>query len=185
MRIMLCILCAAALLGGCATTPRGLPPLKTVTTVEPDRFLGEWFVIANIPYFAERGHVQPRVIYRQRDDGRMDDLYYYREDFGQPEQLADGVAWIPDPSRPGDWKTRFIWPFTFDYRIVALDPDYRFTAVAHPSRKYAWIMARTPDMAEPDYQRYVDAVVEQGYQAEQIMRIAHRPEQRGREGFQE
>ena len=40
------------------------------------------------------------------------------------------------------------WWFVFggDYVIVGLDPDYQWALVAHPSRKYGWILARTPSL---------------------------------------
>ena len=97
----------------------------------------------------------------------------------------EGVAWIPDSSQPGVWKTRFYWPFTFDYLVAELDEEYRYVAIAHPSRDYAWIMAREPDMPESDYQNYVQALADQGYDASRILRIAHRPEQAGLAGFQD
>jgi len=35
-----------------------------------------------------------------------------------------------------------------DYVVIALDPDYRWSLVAHPSRDYAWILAREPRLAD-------------------------------------
>lgn len=29
---------------------------------------------------------------------------------------------------------------------MALDPDYRWSVVGHPSRDYAWILSRTPSL---------------------------------------
>lgn len=33
-----------------------------------------------------------------------------------------------------------------------LDADYTETIIAHPSRKYAWIMLREPEVTEADYE---------------------------------
>ena len=41
----------------------------------------------------------------------------------------------------GSW---WVWPISGDYEVVALDPDYRWSLVGHPSRDYAWILAREP-----------------------------------------
>ena len=38
----------------------------------------------------------------------------------------------------------WVWPISGDYEVVALDPDYRWSLVGHPSRDYAWILAREP-----------------------------------------
>ncbi|MDJ0656226.1 MAG: lipocalin family protein [Xanthomonadales bacterium] len=175
---------ALLLLAGCATTPRGLPPIDTVDQLDVDRFQGQWYVIANIPYFAERGNVASRVIYRERSDGRMDDLYYYRKAFDEEEKSMEGLAWIPDPARPGELKTRFFWPFTFDYLVIKLDPDYRYLAVAHPSRRYAWIMAREPEIPDEVFQDYLAAFSQQGYDASRILKVPQKPDQLGQPGFQ-
>ena len=77
MKHFLAIL-ALSLLSGCAML-RGGPPLETVDRVDLERYMGRWYVIANIPYFGERGNVAGRAIYRLRDDGRIDDIYRYRD----------------------------------------------------------------------------------------------------------
>ena len=90
------LLMGAAILTACAVGggPRsGLPPLERVAVVDAGRFAGQWYVIANIPYAAERGRVGGRVIYRQRADGRFDDLYYSREQsFDAPAELLEGLV---------------------------------------------------------------------------------------------
>ena len=46
----------ALLLGACASTPK--TPLPTpAQPVDVERFLGRWYIIANIPYIGERGDV--------------------------------------------------------------------------------------------------------------------------------
>ena len=51
----LLIFCALGLLAGCTTMNQ--PPLRTVPHVDLDRYLGDWHVIANIPYYLEQGKV--------------------------------------------------------------------------------------------------------------------------------
>ena len=58
---------------------------------------------------------------------------------------------------------QFIWPIKADYRIVYLTRDYSQTVVARAARDYVWIMARTPEIPEADYQRIVEFVTQQGY----------------------
>lgn len=172
-------LAMAVVLAGCAGTPKGLGSINVVDELSMDRYDGQWFVIANIPYLFERDNVTPRVVFRERDDGRYDNLYYYREASDAAEETMEGVAWVPDPSQPGRLKTRFFWPFTFDYLVIKLDVDYQHVAIAHPSRKYAWIMARKPDMSDPLYHDYLQAFAAQGYDVSKILKIPHRPEQSG------
>ncbi len=182
MRLILIL--AISLLAGCASTPKELGPITVVDELSMEQYDGQWYVIANIPYFFERNNVTPRVIFRQRDDGRYDDLYFYRKEFDGEEKTMEGVAWVPDAAQPGRLKTRFFWPFTVDYLVIKLDPQYRYVAIAHPSRKYAWIMAREAQMPEPIYQEYLTAFAQQGYAIDQLRKIPQLPEQIGQNGFQ-
>lgn len=174
----------AILVAGCASM-RGTEPLETVESVDLDRYMGQWYVIANIPYFGERGNVAGRAIYRPRDDGRMDDIYLYRKgDFDSPEQRLEGVAWVVDETSQARWKVRFYWPFTFDYSIVALDADYQWTLVGHPSRRYAWIMAREPRMDDDLYEDLLERLAGLGFDPDALYKVPQFPEQLGQPGFQ-
>ena len=172
------------LLSGCALFG-AKEPLPTVDRVELDRYMGEWYVIANIPYFGERGNVAGRAIYRPREDGRMDDIYLYRDgNFDSPEERLEGVAWVIDQDTNAEWKVRFYWPLSFGYYIVGLDDDYQWTMVGHPSRNYAWIMARTPRMDEALYQSLLDRFAALGYDPSRLQKVPQFPDQVGQPGFQ-
>ena len=171
-------------LTGCAAL-RSTEPLATVESVDLDRYMGEWYVIANIPYFGERGNVGGRAIYRPRDDGRMDDIYlYHKGDFDSPERQLEGVAWVVDEDTNARWKVRFYWPFTFDYYIVALDENYQWSLVGHPSRRYAWVMAREPRMDEDLYVRLLEKFDALGFDSDELKKVPQFPEQIGQPGFQ-
>jgi len=174
----------ALFISGCASFGSN-EPLTTVERVELDRYMGEWFVIANIPYFGERGNLAGRAIYRPRDDGRMDDIYLYKEgDFDQPDQRMEGVAWVVDEQTNARWKVRFFWPFRFDYVIIELDEDYQWVVVGHPSRDYAWIMAREPQMESSLYQELLERLDAQGFDSGALRKVAQFPYQVGQPGFQ-
>lgn len=177
------VLLALLLLSGCAMM-RGGPPLETVERVDLERYMGEWYVIANIPYFGERGNVAGRAIYRMRD-GRMDDIYRYRDgDFDAPVEEMTGVAWVVDEETNAEWKVQFYWPIRFGYYIIGLDENYQWTVVGHPSREYAWIMARAPELSDERYQALLELLEERGFDPSQLEKVPQRPEQVGQPGFQ-
>lgn len=171
-------------LSGCAGFgPKA--PLPTVDRVDLEQYMGQWYVIANIPYFGERGNVAGRAIYRARDDGRMDDIYLYRKgNFEAPEKRLEGVAWVIDTDTNAEWKVRFYWPLSFGYYIVGLDEDYQWTMVGHPSRDYAWIMAREPRMDDALYESLLARFEALGYDATRLQKVPQFPEQIGQPGFQ-
>lgn len=175
---------AVLVLSGCALlAPK--EPLPTVESVDLDRYMGQWYVIANIPYFGERGNVAGRAIYRQRDDGRMDDIYIYKKgDFDAPDERLEGVAWVVNERTRAEWKVRFYWPLSFGYYIVGLDEDYQWSMVGHPTRNYAWIMAREPTMDQALYARLLARFEALGYDASELQKVPQLPEQVGEPGFQ-
>ena len=83
---LLLLLPGLLLLAACASTGgTAMPPLTTNAVVDLDRYMGRWWVIANIPYFAENGKVATADIYALRPDGRIGNVYAYRKAF---ERLA-------------------------------------------------------------------------------------------------
>src|ERR1700760_3885170 len=82
MRRFACAVVALALLvlSGCSgeppnPNPRASVPLTTVP-VDLPRYMGRWYIIANIPYFAERDFVGSYAQWVLRPDGKIDDSYY-------------------------------------------------------------------------------------------------------------
>ncbi len=63
--------------GGCANNQ---PPLETVAYVDLDRFMGDWYVIANIPIFAEKGAHNAVETYALNDDGSIATTFVFRKD---------------------------------------------------------------------------------------------------------
>ncbi len=50
---------------------------------------------------------------------------------------------------------QFLWPFKADYLIIDLDPNYNWTVVGVPSRRYVWIMSRKPQLDADTYNSIV------------------------------
>ena len=176
----LCIACAAS-----TTKKQNLPPLEVQAKVDLDKFMGRWYVIANIPYRAEAGKVGGYVEYRPRADGRMDDLYFFRKkNFDNKLEQWSGVAWVLDKQSNARWLAQFIWPFKFDYLILATAPDYSWAIVGHPSRDLAWVFAREATMAEPLYQQQLSKLAGMGYDVKRVLRVPQKPQDLGKPGYQ-
>lgn len=172
------------LLIGCSGTLNKQMTLTTVDSVDTNRYSGDWYIIANIPYFAERGKVAGRVTYQPRDDGRFDDLYHFRKrNFDQPEKTMKGVAWTLNDEKT-HWRSRFYWPLTFDFYIIGLDPEYQTVALGHPSREYGWLMSRQRFISDEQYQQWMDLFETQGYQREQFFKVPQQPQDIGKPGYQ-
>ncbi len=164
---------AAALLAGCAHAPAG-PPLRTVDRVDLARYAGKWFEIATIPMSFQKGCTGVTATYTLRPDGDVDVVNTCRkETLDGPERQATAKAWSVDPSN-AKLVVRFFWPFTGDYWIIDLDPDYRWAVVGHPSREYLWILSRTPTMDEPTYDGILSRLRAQGYDVSKLVKTPQR-----------
>lgn len=152
------------------------PPLQTVPQVDLPRFMGDWYVIAHIPYFLEKGKVGTLDRYALRPDGRIQNSYLFRRDtLDAPLEEWRGVAWVKDTTTNAEWRVRFVWPFAAKYFIVDLDPDYQWAVIAHPSRKLAWILARDTVMDDATYAGLLKNLEKQGYDPARLAKVPQRP----------
>jgi apolipoprotein D and lipocalin family protein len=172
-------LTVAALLGiGCATAG---PPLEVVESVDLERYLGQWYEIASYPQWFQRGCVASMASYSRREDGRIRVENSCRDErLDGPLRRAEGVAWPADPEgSAARLKVRFFWPFSADYWIIELDPEYRYAVVGHPSRDYLWILSRSPQMDESLYQRLLVRIEGHGYDTGRLQRTLQPPGESG------
>jgi len=167
------ILCTMALLpAGCSSVSH--PPLRTVERVDLPRFMGDWYVIASIPTFIEKGAHNAIESYRLDADGTVATTFTFRKGgFDGPAKRYTPRAWIRDPSN-AIWGMQFVWPVKADFRIVYLAPDYSQTMIARQKRDYVWIMARTPAIPQDDYDRLVALAASLGYDPAKIERVPQR-----------
>ena len=162
----------AALLSGCESAPP--LPLKTVAQVDLTRFMGDWYVIANIPPFIEKGAHNSVESYRRDADGTIATTFTYRKDgFDGETKSLKSRAFVLD-STNAVWGVQFIWPFKADYRIIHVAGDYSQTLVGREKRDYLWIMARTPAIPDADYARLLEVVTAQGYDASRVQKVPQR-----------
>jgi apolipoprotein D and lipocalin family protein len=78
-------ICAGVALSACAGTG---PEMKTVDYVDIDRFMGPWYVIANIPTFLEKGAHNAVETYSLNDDGTIGTTFTFRKNSfdGKPKE---------------------------------------------------------------------------------------------------
>ena len=58
---------------------------------------------------------------------------------------------------------------------MALDSNYQTTMVGEPSRRYLWLLSRTPQMDDAVYQAYLQQAQAQGYDLSALIRTRHSP----------
>ncbi len=162
----------AMFLGACNSEDGGL---ETVDYVDIERFMGDWYVIANIPTFLEKGAHNAVETYALNDDGTIATTFTFRKDsFDGKEKEYNPKGWILDEETNARWGMRFVWPIKADYRIVWLDDDYSITVIGRDARDFVWIMARESEIPDKKYDEIVSFVESIGYDTSKIQRVPQR-----------
>jgi apolipoprotein D and lipocalin family protein len=149
--------------------------METVDYVDLERFMGDWYVIANIPTALEKGAHNAIESYALNPDGSIATTFTFRDGgFDGERKRYEPKGFVKDSTSNALWGMRFIWPIKADYRIVYLDEDYTQTVIARQKRDFVWIMAREPQISDEDYQRMVEFVASIGYDTTKIERVPQR-----------
>lgn len=163
----------SALLGvllGCQTMSK--PPLETVDYVDIERFMGDWYVIAHIPTFIDDDAFNAVESYKLDADGNIATTFTFRKGrFDGERKSYHPTGYIQDAKSNALWGMQFIWPIKADYRIVYLTDDYSQVIVGRNKRDYVWIMARTAEIPEQDYQHMLSLIADMGYDTSKIKRV--------------
>lgn len=138
--------------------------------------MGDWYVLAGRFTFLEKDVHNGLESYTwNQDKERIDvDFHYNQGAFDGPKKSIPQKAWIHNQETKAHWKVSPLWPFKFDYLIVALDPSYRWTAVGVPNQKYLWIMARDWKNPEATIEEATKQLNEIGYDTKDLVRVPHR-----------
>ena len=144
------------------TSCSSLPELKTVEKIEIPKFMGSWYVIANIPTFIEKGAHNAQETYTWNEkESRIDvDFSFNKDSFDGEKKSYPQKAFIYNTKTNAEWRVQPIWPLRFAYLIVGVAPDYSWTIIGVPNRNYVWIMARTPTLSQDTYDMIVAKVKE-------------------------
>lgn len=150
------------------------PSIPTAAPVDVDRFMGDWYVIAHIPSFPEREAYKAVESYAKLPDGRIQTTFRFRKGaLDGPEKTMHPVGTVKPDGGGAVWDMQFVWPIQAEYVIAWVDSDYQQTIVGRSKRDYVWLMARTPQIPEADYQARVRQIQALGYDVSKIRRVPH------------
>lgn len=152
------LLLTAALLAGCAAPA----PLATVPQVDLARYAGAWYEVAMLPNRFQKQCVADTQA-RYRLDGDQVEVVNRCRNADGSVVSAQGHAKVVEGSGNAKLRVSFFWPFYGDYWVLALDPGYRQVLVGAPSRDYAWVLSRTPQMDEAALQALLNQAAELGF----------------------
>lgn len=167
---------AALLLAACQSAP----PIRVQDNLNLDRFMGDWYVIANIPTPFEEGAHNALEQYRREGPRKVAITFSYNEDSFQGERQTMTPTGFVSEDNNAVWGVRFIWPFKADYRVLYVSPDYSTTIIGRRKRDYLWIMARQPRLDEDTLDKLKAIAADHGYDASKIQPVPqHWPDRHG------
>lgn len=159
-------------------------PMLAVPYLDLNRFMGRWYMIANIPYFAEAGNKAPYVEYSLRKDGSIEDVLTARDAFDKKPFVKHGTIEVQNHENNAEGRITFLAPLWQDYAVLYIDENYRYTVIGHPSRNYTWVFSRTPEVSDEVYARMLAVLSANRFRTERVLKIPQFPWQQGLPGFQ-
>lgn len=156
-----------------ARTAEAKAPLDVVPSVDLARYAGKWYEIARLPNRFQRDcAANTTATYTLRPDGKITVRNECREAGGR-QKSATGTARPADAKGPNTkLKVTFFWPFSGDYWIIDLDPEYRWAVVGEPGRRYLWILSREPRMDTALYQQIVERAKQRGFDTGKLLKTS-------------
>ena len=143
-------------------------PVTVASPFDLDRFMGDWYVIANIPTLPEKGAHNAMESYQRVGPHKVATTFTFRKNSFNGEYKRMTPTGFVSPENPAIWGMRFIWPFKADYRVMYVDEDYQYTLIGRQKRDYLWIMAREPEISEQWLGKLKAIAVEQGYSLDDL-----------------
>lgn len=147
--------------------------LTTKASVDIPRYMGDWYIIANIPTLIERESVNAVESYRWDEKEKRIYIDYSHHHLDPKGQVTSYLqeAWIEDSKSNAQWKVRPLWPLQFNYMILDVAPDYSYSLVGVPDRSYVWIMSRDPNMPDETYRKLVGRAEELGFDISKLRKV--------------
>ena len=148
------------------------PELPVVKSVDLQKYTGTWYEIMRLPNSFEKGLMCTTANYSIKENGDIK-VVNSGHKIEEPSAIktSSGTAWAPNPEEPTKLKVRFFWPFSGNYWIIALDPDYKYVMIGEPSRKYLWILCREKSLAEETITTLLAQAKSQGFDTSALERI--------------
>lgn len=159
---------------GCASNTA---PIRTADNVDLNRFMGDWYVLGNVPTFIEKQAYNALESYELAADGTVATTFRFNKGaLDGPEKVYHPRGFVRDTASNAVWGMQFIWPFKAEYRIVYVNDAYDQCIIGRSKRDYLWIMARDVSLSDAAYSELVALAEAEGYDPALIRRVPHNAE---------
>jgi apolipoprotein D and lipocalin family protein len=142
--------------------------MQTLKSVDLTKYVGLWYEIAKIPNRFQKQCVKGTTAqYKLLKDGNIEVINSCLTEEGEKD-VADGLARIVDKKTNSKLEVSFVSIFGIrlfwgDYWILGLGDDYEYAVVGTPSRKYGWILSRSPQLEKQKLDKAYEILKNAGY----------------------
>jgi apolipoprotein D and lipocalin family protein len=169
----------ALVLGACSSGSSKLPPLKTVPQLDLEAFMGDWWVLANLPTPTEKNCHNALEQYKLNPDKTVAVTFSCNKDsFDGKREVNHFTGLVQNPGTNSEWKIKMkLWgfiPLKLPFLVIDLATDGSYTVIGYPSREYVWIMARAKSLPEKTWTEILARLKTQGYDISKIQRVPTR-----------
>lgn len=135
---------------------------------------GTW--IATIPTRFEKNAYNAVEVYTLNPNGDIATSFHFNEDrFDGERKDIHSTGIVKQGTGNAVWGVQVFWPLKAQYIVAYLKEDYSQVIVARDARDYVWVMARTPTIADADYDALLARVKALGYPMEKMRKVPQRP----------
>lgn len=148
--------------------------IDSLPHVDLKRYAGKWYEIASYPQRFQKGCHCTTAEYTATDKGYVIvENRCNRDSVNGKQSYIKGKAFVEKGSGNAKLKVQFFWPFRGKYWIIDLADDYSYAVVSHPSKKYLWILSRTPQMDAQVYEHILLRLKNKGFDLDKIQKTVH------------
>lgn len=136
--------------------------------VDLTRYAGKWYEIAKLPNSFQKNCDCATAQYSLKDNGQIEVLNTCIKPDGSIKDITGKAKSVSDSN--DKLKVSFFPLIWGDYQILDLDENYQTVLVGEPGRKYLWILARTENISNTEYNRLISKAKSLGFPTENVVK---------------
>src|SRR5690606_34046565 len=140
--------------------------LPVIKDFELEKYLGEWYEIARLDFFWEKGLKNVKANYSLNEDGSIKVINSgVKIKDNKLKQSVGKAKFLGEPNE-GALKVSFFGPFYSGYNIMHIGGNYEYALVFGENLDYMWILSRTKTITPELQAKYLEYARTAGYAVE-------------------
>ena len=137
--------------------------LPVITNFELNSYLGQWYEIARLDFYWEKGLKNVKANYSLNEDGsiKVDNSGMRIKDNKFKQSI--GKAKFRSEPNFGALKVSFFGPFYSEYNIMHIEGNYEYALIFGEDLDNLWILSRTKSIPNDVKNKYLDYAAKAGY----------------------